>query len=489
MMSAHQALALVQARRARIQAHPGSAYAWLPNQESFRRSPTKTKMIRQGNQWGGKSTVALEEMLCHLRGAHPYFEVPEPPVEWWVMCAEAGQSIAIQKKLYDLLGVGELHPDCEFHPVRGFVGRSPVFQHSNGSICRIKTTAQRTISLAGSTIDGVLFDEPPMSQRLFVEVSKRTIARDGWVLLSLTPANAGPLDWLSEMVEAGLIEDHHARLTPEALIPPGHTQPICLPTGQVCDAAWVEKIIDTTPSHERPVACHGEWEYRAVDRMFSAWRPDLYTVDGPPDGEVELRLGIDYGTKIGKQSAVLVALKAGIRDEVWILDETPRTEHSTLEDDAEAILSMLRRNGLTWADLDEASGDRAYERGAQHKSNRDLHRQIARLLSMPSINCRPSIRTAKRGIRSGGRYTVDQGVRYLHRAQVSGRYWVHRRCKSHLEALDKWDGRQAQSRQTAGTLYVDTDYKDSIDAVRYALESRIFAPARERVAQPVRFHR
>ena len=395
------------------------------------------------------------------------------------MCAESSQSIAIQRKMWELCDPDEVHPDCEFDEVRGFRGRQPVLRLKNGSICRFKTTGQRTITLAGATLDGVLFDEPPTSLRLYVEVTKRVMNRGGLVLLSMTPVNAGPLGWLEELVENGTVEDHHARLTPEALIPVGESQPITLADGAPCNREWVDRVIRETPEYEREIVCHGEWENRAVDRVFTAFNEGMVSTE-QPQGLVEVRVGIDYGSKIGKQYALVMFLRPGLRDEIWCWDETPQSENSDIMADAESIVAALDRSGMSWMDVDMATGDRAYERGASRKNNEALHRAICRLLGKNARKV-PWIRTAKR-TKDTGRRSVDSGIRYLHQAMVAGRFHVHPRCVRLIEALEKWDGRQQQSRSTGQGLFVDTQYKDPIDAMRYGVEDRVFAPARERLA-------
>jgi len=483
-------LAQVANRRERIRRYPGSAYRWLPNQAAFRRSRAKIRMIRQGNQWGGKTTVALDEVLLHMRGHHPEKPVPLAPVEWWILCAESSQSIAIQRKMWDLCDPDEVHPECLFDEARGFRGRNPVLRLKNGSIARFKTTGQRTITLAGATIDGVLFDEPPTSVRLFTEIQKRVMNRGGTILIAMTPVNAGPLGWLQDLVDNGTIEDHHSRLTAEALIPEGETEPVSLGDGTVCDQAWIDAQLAATPEHERDVVCHGEWEFKAVDRMFTAFVDSMVSNHRPPPGvAVHVRLGLDHGDKVGKQYGVLLFLLPGPTpdlDEVWAVDETPETEHSTEDADAGEVLAMLARAGLTWAQVDEATGDRAYERGSTKKSNLDLQRAIARRLRQSTDKIVP-IHTAKR-TKDTGRTSVDQGIRYLHRLMCGGRFHVSPRCVRLAEALKRWDGRQKQSRSTGKGVFVDSYYKDPIDAMRYGLESRIFAPGRERATlAPVRF--
>lgn len=479
----------VIARLERIRRYPGSVYRWLPNQASFRRSRAKIRMIRQGNQWGGKTTVALDEVLLHMRGHHPDKPVRAAPVEWWVICAESAQSVAIQRKMWELCDPDELQ--CEFDTARGFRGRNPVLRFKNGSICRFKTTGQRTITLAGATIDGVLFDEPPTSVRLFTEIQKRVMNRGGIVLIAMTPINAGPLGWMQDLVDNGTIEEHHSRLTADALIPVGETEPISLGDGTVCDQAWIDAQLAATPEHERDVVCHGEWEFKAVDRMFTAFHDGMVDNNRPPPGvPVHVRVGIDHGDKVGKQYGVLLFLLPGPTpdlDEVWAVDETPETEHSTEDADAAEVLAMLSRSGLGWHQVDEATGDRAYERGSTKKSNLDLQRAIAKRLRQPTDRIKP-IHTAKR-TKDTGRTSVDQGIRYLHRLMLGGRFHIHPRCIRLAEAFKRWDGRQKQDRSTGRGLFVDSYFKDPIDAVRYGLESRIFAPGRERATMTMRIGR
>jgi hypothetical protein len=84
------------------------------------------------------------------------------------------------------------------------------------------------------------------------------------------------------------------------------------------------------------------------------------------------------------------------------------------------------------------------------------------------------IRTVKRG-KGRGRGSVNAGCRYLHQAMVRpGHFFVHPRCARLLEALDRWD-------------YSDSDYKDPIDALRYALQRYVFRTSRD-AYKPQRLH-
>jgi hypothetical protein len=460
------ALDLVRALAAAAEADPLRWIQWLPPQDEFHRDASPVKLLRTGNQIG-KTTAGLAEVHWRCMGLHPHLETREPPIEAWVICASWSQSLAIQAKFHAIAG-RYLVAETRFDAVNGFHANRPTARYPNGSIVRFKTTQQNSLDLAGATIDLAMFDEPPKSPRIFEEVRKRLLRRQGVLLMCLTPVNA-PCGWLRELCEAGQVADHHWRMEPEALIPVGDTEPLELPDGTPMDEAWIEELRRNTLPQEVPVVVDGEWEMRVEGRVFSQFDATTMLGDSPPEGEVTVCVGIDHGSKVGKQCAVLVLVdKSGDQDRVIIWDEYVGAENTSTTDDARGILDMLRRNRIRWSQLDEVWGDRLYIRGpADKKSNRDLIDAVARLLRVPSRSLSPSIRTVKRG-RGRGKGSVDAGCRYLHQAMVhDGHFQVHPRCENVIDALQKWD-------------YRDDDYKDKIDAVRYALQRQIFAPRRKR---------
>ena len=450
----------------RAVAHPMRQVAWLPNQWAFLASQSKRKQIRQGQQWGGKTTAALREVVDRCTGEHPLWEhvswrYPPPPIEAWVICASWSQSVAIQAKLHATIETADLHPDCQYDPVRGFLGQHPTVRFRNGSLIRIKTTRQGGLSLAGATIDVALFDEPPESQRVFSEVMARLTHRNGTLLLSYTPVNA-PVAYLREMVERGAIEDHWRPLTLEALTPVGGTEPIR-------DQAWIDELRDKYPPHEVPVVVDGEWEFRTVAAYFrDVWRPEMVH-SKLPSGDVHVVVGFDHGTLPGKQIALLVAVdESGPRGidapSIYVVDEyVDHTGVAGPEDDAVAIVAMLRRAGLGWHELTSAHGDRVHMPGSDsQKSNRDLAVHLCREVGVPAL--RPPIRTVKRG-RGHGAGSLSTGSRWLFAAMHQGRFGVHPRCVRLIDALPRFSMR-------------DDDAKDPIDALRYALDPWIFRMGR-----------
>lgn len=460
------ALELVRALAREAEEDPSAWMQWLPPQDEFHKDPKPVKLLRTGNQVG-KTTAGLTEVHWRAMGAHPHYATHEPPIEAWVICASWSQSLAIQAKFY-AIAQRYLIDNTRFDAVNGFHANRPTARYPNGSIVRFKTTQQNSLDLAGATIDLAMFDEPPKSPRIFEEVRKRLLRRQGTLLMCLTPVNA-PCGWLRDLCEAGQVSDHHWRLEPEAMIPVGETEPLTLPDGTPMDEAWIDELRRNTLPQEVPVVVDGEWEMRVEGRVFSQFDATQMVSDVPPEGEQVICLGIDHGSKVGKECAVLVLVdRSGDQDRITVWDEYVGRENTSTSQDARGILDMLKRNRIRWSQLDEAWGDRLYIRGpADKKSNRDMIDSLARLLSIPSQSLSPSIRTVKRG-RGRGKGSVDSGCRYLHQAMVhDGHFQVHPRCEKVIESLQKWD-------------YRDDEWKDAIDAIRYSLQRQIFAPARRR---------
>ena len=384
--------------------------------------------------------------------------------------------------------------------MRGFVGKHPalMIRHlpSNGwSIIRIKTTGQGGLALAGATINGAWFDEPPKNQRIFTEVQKRIMraGRKGSLLMTMTPVNAR-VDWIRELAEAGGIVDHHHRLEPHELIPVGQTEPMRLADGTVCNAAWVAEEIAKTLPHERPVVCHGEWNFAAEGAVFSAFRasgPLSHVRDDIPEGHADIVLGIDHGVRTHTQTAVLCAIQHEDPDappNVWVIDTYTSDMETSEAQDAEGILQLLERNGLRWDQLTHAWGDRAHYGSSRKysiatKSNTGLMRAIERVPNVladhgirPGRKFHPPIRSAKKGV-AGQPGSVAYGCTWLHRRMLepSG-FQVHPRCQHLIEALQGYD------------MTPNSPESHLVDALRYALRAHIFARVQKIPTSSVRIH-
>lgn len=459
--------------------------SWLPGQVEVFSDPSTSRLFRAGNQSQGKTIAGCAEALWEARGKHPFRPATRPgtPAEVWILCASWDQSKAIQKKLWTLAPRSWIHPDTKFSDEHGFGTKSPILKvrhHSGGwSIIRIKTTGQGGLRLAGATIDFAVFDEPPDSQRVYSEVKKRLQSTAGRLLMTLTPVNRD-CTYLRTEVEEGRLVDHHFPLRAENMIPVGKTRPIRLKDGTPCDQAWIDGVRADTIDYEIPVIVDGEWEFRAVQRIFSAFDAVVHVHTRLPSGEVQLRLGIDHGTdvikvrgddgrmqqELGRQCAVLMATwreEGDAHDRVYIVDSWRASGLTTPDEDADAILEMLSRHGQTWADLHQVWGDRVHLQGsASRKSNRDLQAAIARRLRVRTDAVRPPVQTAKRGAGRGAG-SVMTGVRWLHHQMVRpGHFGCSPRARHVVDAIEKWD------------LSADSVWKDPLDGVRYGLEPLIF---------------
>lgn len=455
---------------------------WLPHQERMLRSHERFRLLRTGNQLG-KTTAGLAEVIFHATGRHPYKPVRKDPGQYWIVCTTWPQSVEIQAKLYELLPRHLLHPSTRFDPVKGFRSANPSVRVKCGdgwSIIRFKTTQQGTLNLAGATIDGVLFDEPPKNAEVYGEIVKRVQARNGWVLLCLTPIGA-PCDWLRALCERGAIEDIHSPLTPEAMIPVGAHDPLRLPDGTPCDLSWIEEITAQTLYYEVPVRIHGEWELRSEEAFFSkVWREHFITTALPPTDDFAICLGIDHGDRPGKQVALIVLVEPTTNgNRLWVLDEyTDTAGTATPDDDARGILAVLHRNGIGWSSIDHAFSDRVHLPGsARQKSAADLAAAISKQIGIPLWQLTPKIRTVKRG-EGHGAGSLSVGSRWLCHAMQRDLFRVHPRCKRLVESIPKYElvrgGR-------------DAEWKDPVDALRYALDAYIFAPVQRGGGASVRF--
>jgi hypothetical protein len=476
---ADAARALADRRRGRLT----DRVQWLPLQDRFLRSPARVKQIRAGNQGIGKTWPALAEVIGHCEGRHVLraYPVPPPPVEWWVVCASWSQSLGIQAKLHELLPHDAVDWDrTSYDRAAGFSPtKQPVVVFRNGSLIRIKTTGQDSLDFAGSTLSGIMFDEPPRSMRLFVEALQRVEELGGKLILSYTPINAD-VSFLLELVESGQIEDHHARLTPDQLIPVGGAEPLRTRDGRPKDAAWVAYREASVPTAEREVVIHGEWPGDDVSGAYfaGAWDPEQMVWDAIAGDDDDLVLGIDHGDRPGKQYAVLLAVDdTGEMPVVHALDEyVDETGRASPADDARGILAMLSRHGADWSRLKFAGGDRVHLPGTgAQKSNRDLEAQIAKLLRVPQRGLRPQIRTVKAG-EGRGAGAPSVGCRWLWQTMTGRRFTVHPRCKRLLTALPRFVLRPG----------LDDEHKDAVDGVRYALDPWIFRRRRITSGGPVR---
>lgn len=423
-------------------------------------------MLRTGTQFG-KTWAGAADVIWRCLGRHPFHVVRPGPIEVWVVCKSWSQSIAIQGKLWALVPKDEIDPDTRFDEVTGFAGVQKAIEFRNGSIIRIKTVGQDTLDLESATIQGVWVDEPLGDASVFGALKDRLRRTGGFLTFTMTPATSGDLTWLRKLVDDGLVEDLHFRMEPENFIPEGETAPLRTEDGVPMDADWIEQQIAETLPWQRPVRCHGEWEFASVEKAFTAFHRgkhvrDLRGSDAnmlPPT--VELSLGIDYGEDALRTCGVLVYLDTtGEHPRVYVMGEYAPREATTVDMDVDGLLVMLAECGDRWSSLDYAWADKRYEGRTTAKNARVYSDLIAKRLKI-SGEIRPTIRVAKKGLK---RDHYWPSIRWVHEAMLRpGHFVVDESCTWLIEALEKWKGGEKEI------------YKDIIDALRYALR-HLWAP-------------
>lgn len=440
----------------RAQADPLAYFRPTPPQLAFLSSNHPIRLLRAGNQLG-KTWAGLADVIYRCLGSHPYTLVKAAPIEAWVVVVSWEQSLAIQKKLWELVPKDSIH-DPEWVPGRGFRGKTPILRFLNGSVLRIRTINQGALSLASATIDYVLIDEPP-PEEIWSELAARVLRQRGRIAITLTPIGL-PLGWLKRLVEEGAVQDLHFPLTVENTTPIGGRP--------LLEQADIDKLTAQILPQEVAQRIHGEWDSGWVEgRVFKMFDPTTHVRADAPMGEALIGVGIDHGTEAGAQVAILTAL---VRDageghpKIWVLDQVVSDGMTTPDQDAAAILTMLRRAGLRWENVDRWVGDRKVygKKNGSLKSNAMLSSAFERALRLPTGSLPFRIHTAYKP-----RGSVFEGYRVLSAAMLRGDFSINPRCRGLIDDLQKFDGREA------------SEHKHSIDALRYTLElytRRLYQP-------------
>ena len=472
--------------------HGAANLRWTPPQDAWLRLNPRSgvKMLRGGNQAIGKTTAAMQEVDWRATGTHPHYRVRPPPVEIWVVCTSWSQSVAIQTKFWELCDRSRLTRDTRdrFRPDIGWGKDNPTVLYECGSIVRFRTTNQGAKALAGSTVHYIHIDEPT-TESVFRELRKRLMRARGQMGITLTPIN-WDCGYLREEVEHGTINEVHARLTAENLIPIGSDRPIELYDPQQnisipMDQAWIDEQRRITPARWAPVVLDGEWEAAPEGVFYSCFDPKRHTIElgglNPARGPIRWAIGFDYAAAdrpLG-HCAVLCQVqefrdeRGRTRQRVLAVDEVALEGNVTNEAFARDVVSMLERQGLRWSDVHAAHGDNPVTSKWVKKSNIATMTSIAAEIGIPYNALQPRILSAKDDVQSRAAY--DASNQWLFERIASDCFYVHARCKRLIEGLTTWDYKR------------DHPLKDVVDACRYSLKPWAFpvaqAPARVRVGR------
>jgi phage terminase large subunit-like protein len=352
-------------------------------QKLFLSDDASRLLWRDGNQLGKSWALALE-LLHRCRGTHPYKRTHRPPIRALVISVSFEQMAPLMEKIWALAPKDELSDKCGYDPGRGITGKPPRLVFTTGpgagSVITFATYAQGATRIAGGTYHVIVMDEPP-TESVWGEAEPRLMRLRGDLIVGMTPTpDMPPLGWLRAKVEAGQVSEHNYHLREENLYLEGALAPFRY-QGEI--DAYAEGLLEV----ERAMRIEGAWEPVVTGRWLTQFGPHNVRDDVPPPAGALVCVGIDHGAAAGKQAAVLFLVEGADTDQAraWWWDERCSDGYTTPAQDAEAILDMLRSNGIEYDQVDEWVGDRPTgdARYLVGKSNKDIRIQLARLLRRP----------------------------------------------------------------------------------------------------------
>ncbi len=390
MTEGSSALQWARAGRRKNEKSPIDYVRLTKPQRLFVSDPGRLVLWRDGNRLG-KSFAAAWEIVHRARGTHPYLPTHKPPVRVLVVSYSIEQMAPLQEAIWNMLPKDEIDPRCNYDPGRGFIGKPPrvnfVAGPGKGSVISFATYKAGSKKVAGGAYDFILCDEPP-TETMYGELKPRTMTTKGAFRIVFTPTpESPPLEWLRDLVDDGTVKEHNYGLNEENMWCEDAPRPMLT-------QAEIDEEVATWLEVEREMRLGKSWEPVVTGRWLTRFDDHNvvpFDIADLPFGSF-VSIGIDHGAEAGKQAAMLLVMenRDTLDARIWYCDETVSDGYTTPEQDAEAILAMLRRNGLIYDDVDDWIGDRptGENKHLVSKSNKDLLRQIARIICRPVEECK-----------------------------------------------------------------------------------------------------
>jgi len=415
------------------------------------------KRLWRGGNTIGKSYGHAWQIVQLARKSNPWVNPFKGPLEIMVAGISFTQMDPLIKKLWGLLPKGEIDKKLYYQAGNGIRGlKVPTVEFVSGpgagSIIYFATYDQGADRITGFQGHQLSFDEPP-PYSIYNEAKPRLNSKSGHLCITFTPTPESPdLTHIREEVEAGDIAEMQTSYNLDAITIKGGLVPWAWKTQEGIDAD-----IAAYAESERAMRRDGAWDQMVTGRAL-ALIDERCWVDGPFPRSRHWRIGIgvDHGTRPGRQSASLVLLDL-VSGEVWILDEHRTGEVSSTSDDARGILAMLKRNGIPWTAVDLWVGDRA-TRESQYgiaKCNADLFVELASELRLTGRAAKERGLKIKTAFKNPGSPRRD--VAKLNTLAQKGLLKVHAQAKGFREAVALWRGDAASA------------HKDPVDSARYPI--------------------
>ncbi len=427
--------------------------------------------------WGGirvgKSTILAIDCARYLRGDHPRQLHHGPTVQLhagrsWVQMADQLRTLwrFLDPRWF------RARVDLSEGQVRG--QRLPILTAVAGpgkdSQIRIGTYEMGALAIQGWTIHRSQLDEPP-PQPFYTECRSRVITTGGRVRLGFCPtasnaaeirpgAKQGKIDYLWELVDAGEVHLVHAPLTEESVTP-------CegLIRAPYMTRSAIDAFAREIPARDRDMRLGLVRLPQSQGAYFDSWGRHLVRDIGVPGGWF-LGIGVDHGSKPGRQRASLVMVRG---NETWgqvhVLRHYRSDGRSDDDADGAGVLRMLEETGHTLDDVDFWCGDRAHggDKKGGIKSNWRLRRAIARQVGIDDSHARWTKKLPLPMQRMWTPYKYENsqwdGCEVLHRLMVREQFTIDPSCggdDSLAGDFALWNGRMT------------CEHKDGVDSVRYA---------------------
>ena len=267
----------------------------------FVQQPHTYKVFLGGNRSGKTETIAIE-VIWHLLGEHPFYEVPKPPVRWRIHVPDYHQiEVIVEEKLKKYLSEDRLRNG---NWDEAYNSRTHTLRLANGSVVDFTTHRTTDKALESVSLDGVWIDEE-CSLKQFRSLLYRTIDRSGKVFVSATPI--GGITWIYEEIVKRWEEGN----------PNYYVEFISTYENKYLSREDIQRIEVTASEEERDIRLHGKI-LNMTRRVFNEFKKEKHVSDFafPPTG-CFFYAGLDWGFQ--HPSAIVYVAK--YEDMFLVLDE------------------------------------------------------------------------------------------------------------------------------------------------------------------------
>lgn len=417
-----------------------------PKHLAFHVSRSKRRLLRAPNQAGKTHAGAAEAVSISIEDGRWRAPLPRRVLEGRTQpllgivfaTTDKAKNNVIAPKLRALIPPGALAPDNRYSEGRGYTNN--IIRFANGNIILLRSMqGDLAGSIAGYTADWCWIDEPPY-ENSFGEVISRLVVADGPLFITMTPIVTGSrdLDWLIRRIEGDKLQGLAPLEDWEQYLPQLTTE----------DLPWrseenLAKQRSMYAPWEMKQRAEGSWYAVTQSRQITSLQ-DRHIMSALPNEDFPLViLGADHGERVNHEAVVLIYVDT-IARKIYVVDEYYNATPTAPHEDVEGIAQMLRRNHLSWRNVDVGIGDT--NSLGKLAPGRTINGELQRLTGV--VWRKPDKRAG----------SIDYSVTMMIRAFLKDQLFIHKTCKQTIHCLRNWDGTPKTEK-----------YKHFIDAVRYVV--------------------